>query len=147
MHESGDFCKRTQSKNSQTTHIKLAVKRCAIYLSSCSRSRQRELARQFQRTRAPTLSRSTGSTRCREINWHMSFKYRWWTSGIDTITWCIIFKDSAAPVHCTFRDFVRYRQRSWETFAIFIVEFVKRYRDMKRHEVKFPADAKAHFLL
>lgn len=59
----------------------------------------------------------------------------------------VYLKDYATQAYCAFRDFIEYRRNSGETFAVFIVEFEKRYRDVKKHDMKLPTGARAYFLL
>ena len=57
----------------------------------------------------------------------------------------LYLKDSATQAYCAFRDFVEYRRSCGETFSVLIVEFEKWYRDVKKHDMKLPAGAKATF--
>ena len=59
----------------------------------------------------------------------------------------VFLKDDATLAYCAFRDFVEYRRNSGDTFAVFIVEFEKRYRQIEIHDMKLPAGARAYFLL
>lgn len=59
----------------------------------------------------------------------------------------VYLKDTATRAYCAFKDFVEYRRSSGDTFAVFIVEFEKRYREVERHDMKLPTGAQAYFLL
>ena len=59
----------------------------------------------------------------------------------------VYLTDSATQAYCAFRDFVEYKRSSGETFAVFIVEFEKRYKNVEKHDMKLPTGAKAYFLL
>ena len=55
----------------------------------------------------------------------------------------VYLKDTATQAYCAFRDFVQYKRGSGESFAIFIVEFKKRYRLVEHHKMVLPTGAKA----
>ena len=59
----------------------------------------------------------------------------------------VYLKDTATRAYCAFKDFVEYRRSSGDTFAVFIVEFEKRYKEVEKHEMILPTGAKAYFLL
>jgi len=59
----------------------------------------------------------------------------------------VYLKDTATRAYCAFRDFVQYKRSSGESFATFIVEFEKRYRQVENHDMVLPTGAKAYFLL
>ena len=59
----------------------------------------------------------------------------------------VYLKDTATRAYCAFKDFVEYRRSSGDSFAVFTVEFEKRYREVEKHEMKLPTGAKAYFLL
>ena len=59
----------------------------------------------------------------------------------------VYLKDTATRAYCAFKDFVEYRKSSGDTFAVFIVEFEKRYREVEKHEMTLPTGAKAYSLL
>ena len=56
-------------------------------------------------------------------------------------------KDSATQAYCAFRDFVQYKRASGDSFAVFTIEFEKRYREVEKHKMSLPTGAKAYFLL
>ena len=59
----------------------------------------------------------------------------------------IFQKDDATQAYCAFRDFVQYKRSSGESFAVFSIEFERRYREVEKHKMTLPTGAKAYFLL
>ena len=55
--------------------------------------------------------------------------------------------DVTTRSYCAFKDFVDYRRSSREKFSQFIVEFQKRYREIKKYKLELPEGVQAFFLL
>ena len=59
----------------------------------------------------------------------------------------VYLKDTSTQAYCAFRDFVGYKRASGESFATFVVEFEKRYREITKYKMELPSGAKAYFVL
>ena len=59
----------------------------------------------------------------------------------------IFLKDETTRAFCAFGDFVEYRRGSGESYTKFILEFEKRYREVKKHDLTLNEKVQAYFLL
>ena len=55
--------------------------------------------------------------------------------------------DETTRAYHAFKEFVEYRRSSGENFSTFIVEYEKRYREVKRYKLDLPTGVQAFFLL
>ena len=70
--------------------------------------------------------------------------------GVETIIQTlheIFLKDETTRAFCAFRDFVEYRHGSGESYTKFILEFEKRYREVKKYDLTLNDKVQAYFLL
>jgi len=70
--------------------------------------------------------------------------------GVDTIIAKldeIFLQDETTRAFCAFGNFVEYRRSSGETYTKFILEYDKRYRDVKKHGLELNEKVQAYVLL
>ena len=59
----------------------------------------------------------------------------------------IFQSDEKARAYHSFKDYVEYRWNSDQNFSSFVVEYEKRYREVKRYKLDLPTAVQAFFLL
>ena len=70
--------------------------------------------------------------------------------GVETIVQTldeIFLKDETTHAFCAFGDFVEYHRGSGESYTKFILEFEKRYREVKKYDLTLNDKVQAYFLL
>ena len=70
--------------------------------------------------------------------------------GVETIIQTldeIFLKDETTRAFCAFGDFVEYRRGSGKSYTKFILEFEKRYREVKKYDLTLNDKVQEYFLL
>ena len=59
----------------------------------------------------------------------------------------IYLSDESTRAYHAFKEFVEHRRESGTNYSNFIIEFEKRYREVKRYKLELPPGVQAYFLL